>query len=121
MFFDRLKNPPDHSGGFFSLGGGVFYILAVTREEKQAKEKRKSRVKICPLPPLCKGRWVGVSRAGGIVPQNLHQASFTGESATDTAADNPSVSLRPTAPPEGAPRGCTAVSHPVYSHRRVAA
>ena len=46
------------------------------------------------MPPLCKGRWVGVSRAGGIVQQTEGQAPISGESAADPAADNPSAASR---------------------------
>ena len=45
-------------------------------------------------PPLCKGRWVGVSRAGGIAQQTEGQAPISGESAADPAADNPSAAPR---------------------------
>ena len=45
-------------------------------------------------PPLCKGRWVGASRAGGIVQQTPNQAPISGESASNPAADNPSVASR---------------------------
>ena len=45
-------------------------------------------------PPLCKGGWVGASRAGGIVQQTAGQAPISGESASNPAADNPSVASR---------------------------
>ena len=45
-------------------------------------------------PPLCKGRWIGASRAGGIVQQTAGQAPISGESASNPAADNPSVAPR---------------------------
>ena len=45
-------------------------------------------------PPLCKGRWIGASRAGGIVQQTAGQAPISGESASNPAADNPSVASR---------------------------
>ena len=45
-------------------------------------------------PPLCKGRWVGASRAGGIVQQTPNQAPVSGESASNPAADNPSAASR---------------------------
>ena len=45
-------------------------------------------------PPLCKGRWIGASRAGGIVQQPAGQAPISGESASNPAADNPSVASR---------------------------
>ena len=45
-------------------------------------------------PPLCKGRWVGASRAGGIAQQTAGQAPISGESVSAPAADNPSVAPR---------------------------
>ena len=64
----------------------------------RAEGKRKSRVKIKISPPLCKGRWFGVSRTERIVQQKPRQAPILGESVINTAGDNPSVSLRLTAP-----------------------
>ena len=53
-------------------------------------------------PPVCKGGWVGVSRAGGIVQQTECQAPISGESAADPAADNPSVGFAASSPSRGA-------------------
>ena len=54
---------------------GILYIaLSFTywhKPKSGAEGKRKASVKIQFLPPLCKGRWVGASRAGGIVWCNV--------------------------------------------------
>ena len=46
------------------------------------------------MPPLCKGRWFGVSRTRGIVQRELRQAPISSKNATNIDADNPSVAPR---------------------------
>ena len=84
---------------------GVIYsaqfLLPIGKSPRLAtrtEDKRPNGTKITSLPPLCKGRWFGVSRAGGIVRQGSKQAPIWGKSASNIPKGNPSVSLRLTAP-----------------------
>ena len=83
---------------FLSTGDPTVGLTAAS-VQKLPLDKRKYAPKISSLPPLCKGRWFGASRTGRIVRINAQiRADFRRIRNIHNAYNNPSVSLRLTAP-----------------------
>ena len=52
MFFDRLKNPPDHSGGFFASGGRCLLHIGSHQRGETSRGEKKEQSKDLPFASL---------------------------------------------------------------------